>query len=114
MMKVMSQEYGTKYFKLIVNMVDSVAEAKKVYAALSGALDKYLKNVVLEYVGHIPFDRQLQKAVQKRKLVMDSTPDSMAAKAIEEIAINLGESSVRTNSNGNLTFFMSKVFQTIT
>jgi len=66
MMKVMSKEYGTKYFKLIVNMVESVAEAKKVYAALSGALDKYLKNVVLEYVGHIPFDRQLQKAVQKR------------------------------------------------
>ena len=114
MMKVMSQEYGTRYFKLIVNMVDSVADAKKVYAALSGALDKYLQNVVLEYVGHIPFDRQLQKAVQKRGLVMDTAPGSMAAKAIEDIAISLGNSPVRTDSNGNLTFFMSKVFQSAT
>ena len=48
MMKVMSLEYGTRYFKLIVNMVDSAAEAKKVYASLSGALDKFLKNVVLD------------------------------------------------------------------
>ncbi|MCP3873479.1 MAG: MinD/ParA family protein [Desulfobacteraceae bacterium] len=114
MMKVMSQEYGTKYFKLIVNMVDSVAEAKRVYASLSGALDKFLKNVVLEYVGHIPFDKQLQQAVKNRGLLMDKTPDSMAAKAIGDIALNLGNSPIRTDANGNITFFMSKVFQTVT
>ncbi len=114
MMKVMSKDYGTRYFKLIVNMVDSAADAKKVYASLSGALDKFLKNVVLEYVGHIPFDRQLQQAVQKRGLVMDHFPDSSSAKAIHEIAVSLGKHPVKNNSNGSLTFFMSKVFQTTT
>lgn len=114
MMKVMSREYGTKYFKLIVNMVDSATEAKKVYASLSGALDKFLKNVVLEYVGHIPFDRQLQQAVQKRGLVMDRFPDSTSARAIHEIAVSLSRRPLKNNSNGNLTFFMSRVFQTTT
>ena len=114
MMKVMSREYGTKYFKLIVNMVDSAAEAKKVYASLSGALDKFLKNVVLEYVGHIPFDRQLQQSVQKRGLVMDHFPDSASAQAIREIAVILGRRPLKNTSNGSLTFFMSKVFQTTT
>nr|NJM03136.1 MinD/ParA family protein [Desulfobacula sp.] len=114
MMKVMSREYGTRYFKLIVNMVDSAAEAKKVYASLSGALDRFLKNVVLEYVGHIPFDRQLQRAVQKRGLVADLSPDSASAQAIRDIAAVLGRPPVKQNSNGNLTFFMSKVFQTTT
>ncbi len=111
MIKVLSSDYGTKYFKLIVNMVDSEAQAKKVYASLSAALDKYLNNVVLEYTGYIPFDRQLQKAVQQRGLIMDSFPDSMAAKAIKNIAVNLKQNSFRTNSNGSLTFFMNKVFQ---
>jgi len=111
MMKILSSEYGTKYFKLIVNMVDSAAQAKRVYASLSEALDKYLNNVVLEYTGHIPFDRQLQTAVQKRELVMDTFPDSMAARAIEKISLNLGNTSVRTDPNGSLTFFMNKVFQ---
>ena len=113
MIKVLSSEYGTKYFKLIVNMVDSESQAKKVYASLSAALDKYLNNVVLEYLGHIPFDRQLQKAVQKRGLVIESFPDSMATKAIKKIAVNLEQNSFRTNSNGSLTFFMNKVFQAV-
>ncbi len=113
MMKILSGEYGIKYFKLIVNMVDSPAQAKKVYASLSAALDKYLNNVVLEYTGHIPFDKQLQTAVQKRGLVMDNFPDSMAAKAIEDIALNLVNTPARTNSNGSLTFFMNKVFQAV-
>jgi len=113
MMKILSGEYGTKYFKLIVNMVDSAAQAKRVYASLSEALDKYLNNVVLEYTGHIPFDRQLQTAVQKRELIMDTFPDSMAARAIEKIALNLGNTPVRTDPNGSLTFFMNKVFQAV-
>ncbi|MCF6248225.1 MAG: MinD/ParA family protein [Desulfobacula sp.] len=111
MMKVMSKEYGTKRFKLIANMVDSESDAKKVYASLSGALDKFLNNVVLEYVGYIPFDRKLQQAVQKRSLVMDVSPESVAAKAIEKLAQALSKAPVRQTSNGALTFFMNKVFE---
>lgn len=113
MMKVMSQEYGTKYFKLIVNMVDSDDDAKKVYASLSAALDKFLKNVVLEYLGPIPFDKQLQTAVRRRGIVMDKAPDSPSANAIKEISTRLDKQALRTNSNGNLTFFMNRVFQTV-
>lgn len=113
MMKVMSQEYGTNYFKLIVNMVESEDDAKKVYASLSGALDKFLRNVVLEYSGFIPADKKLQQAVQKRSLVMDINPDCPAAKAIQKIAQTLGNSPVKRNSDGNLTFFMNRVFETV-
>ncbi len=114
MMKVMSQDYGTKYFKLVVNMVASQAEAKRVYASLSSALDKFLGDVVLEYVGFIPFDLQLQKSVQKRSLIMDNAPKSPAAQSIVTIADKLAAASERNNANGSLTFFMSKVFQRAT
>jgi flagellar biosynthesis protein FlhG len=114
MMKVMSQEYGTKYFKLIVNMVDTENDAKRVYASLSGALDRFLGDVVLEYVGFIPFDSQLQRSVQKRSLVMDDAPDSVAARAIRKVAAHIEKSPAKINSNGSLTFFMSKVFQAAT
>ncbi|MCG8566847.1 MAG: MinD/ParA family protein, partial [Desulfobacterales bacterium] len=42
LMKVMSQEYGTRHFRLVVNMVDSEADGKRVYASLSNALTKFL------------------------------------------------------------------------
>ena len=109
MMKVMSQEYGTKYFKLVVNMADKEAEAKKVYAALSNALDKFLKkSVVLEYIGFIPFDRQLQDAVRNRSLILDRAPAALAAVAIDKIAIDLARSEGREPSRGSLTFFMNR------
>ncbi len=114
MMKVMSRDYGTRRFRLIVNMVDSEAEAKKVYASLSGALDKFLKNVVLSYLGHIPYDRELQLAVQKRSLVMDLFPDSLSARAIRELAESLNRSRPGPDADGNLTFFATRIFQAAT
>ena len=111
LMKVMSQKYGSRYFKLIVNMADSEKDAKRVYASLSNALDKFLKNVVLEYTGYIPFDRQLQRAVQKRGLLLDEFPNSMAANALETIAAKIFTSGDQKRSDGNLTFFMNRVFQ---
>jgi len=114
LMKVMSQKYGTRYFKLIVNMVDSEKDAKRVYASLSNALDKFLKNIVLEYTGYIPFDRQLQRAVQKRGLLLDQFPGSPAAKAMERIALTLLNHGGKNRGDGNLTFFMNRVFQAAT
>ncbi len=111
LMKVMSQEYGTRHFRLIVNMVDNEADAKRVYGSLSNALTKFLKNVVLEYAGYIPFDRSLQRAVQKRSLLLDRPEDSLAGKAIEELADKLILMPPRSRSGGNLTFFMNRVLQ---
>ena len=111
MMKVMSQQHGSRHFKLVVNMVDSQTDAKKVYASLSNALDRFLNNVVLEYAGHIPFDRQLQLAVQKRSLIMDAAPDSPAALSIRTLAQKLERSPAGNIANGTLTFFMNKVFE---
>jgi flagellar biosynthesis protein FlhG len=111
LMKVMSQKYGYRHFKLLVNMADSEKDAKRVYAALSNALDKFLKNVVLEYTGYIPFDRQLQRAVQKRGLLLDEFPDATASKAVETIASKLLGDGDKNRADGNLTFFMNRVFQ---
>ncbi len=111
LMKVMSQKYGARHFKLLVNMVDSEKDAKRVYASLSNALDKFLKNVVLEYTGYIPFDRQLQRAVQKRGLLLDEFPDATASKAVETIASKLLRDGDKNRADGNLTFFMNRVFQ---
>jgi len=112
LMKVMSQEYGSRYFKLVVNMAEKEADAKRVYASLSNALDKFLKkNVVLEYAGFIPFDKKLQEAVRHRSLILDREPGALAALAMDKIAQNLSKSKIQNHSQGNLTFFMNRVFE---
>lgn len=111
LMKVMSQQYGTRRFKLVVNMVEKEADAKRVYASLSNALDKFLKNVVLEYTGCIPFDPILQKAVRHRSLLLDSSSNTPAGTAMTSIARNLAQGGVMDGPGGNLTFFMNRVFE---
>ncbi|MCK5098610.1 MAG: flagellar synthesis regulator FleN, partial [Desulfobacteraceae bacterium] len=103
-----------KYFKLIVNMVKSENDAKIVYSSLSGALDKFLKNVVLEYIGYIPTDSNMQRAVLKRKLILDMEKDAESSKNIRKIALKIDESEIKSSSNGNIKFFMNKVLETIT
>ncbi|MBF0302796.1 MAG: MinD/ParA family protein [Desulfamplus sp.] len=113
LMKVMSQEYGTKYFKLLVNVVNSKKDAKNVYATLDSALGRFLKNVVLEYLGNIPSDPKLQKAVLNRTTVMDYAPDCPSAQAIKEIALKIAESPIRISSDGNIKFFMKRVLDAV-
>lgn len=110
LMKVLARDHGIRYFKLVVNMVNSEKEAKSVYASLGGALDRFLGNVVLEYYGYIPFDPQLQKAVLKRSTVFDYAPKSPSATHIGTLARKVAESKIRPGSDGNIKFFMKRIF----
>ena len=110
LMKVMSKEYDIRHFKLVVNMVENEADAKRVYASLSNALDKFLKSVVLEYAGCVPFDRNLQKAVQGRSLLLDASPGTPAGNAMVSLADTMVKGGQPNHSQGNLTFFMNRVF----
>lgn len=110
LMKVLSKDHGIKYFKLVVNMVKSEQEAKSVYASLSGAIDKFLGNVVLEYFGYIPMDEKLQRAVLKRSTVVEYAPQSPSAMSIGGLAQKMAESKLRPGSDGNIKFFMGRIF----
>jgi len=108
LMKVMATQYGTKYFKLLVNMVQNAKEAKSVYLSLSQAVDRFLSGVVVEYVGFIPTDVKLRNAVIKRIPVMDFAPDAASSLAFREVGSKLARSNKRNSSSGNISFFFKK------
>jgi flagellar biosynthesis protein FlhG len=108
MIKVMSTEHNMKYFKLLVNNVSSLKEAKSVYLTLSKVIDKFLNDVVVEYIGFIPLDNKLKKAVLNRKAVLDLFPDTCSSKSFTEIAAALDLSPRRHESDGNLKFFLNR------
>ena len=108
MMKVMSLEHGMKHFKLLVNMVPDEKEAKSVFMNLSQASDRFLNGVVIEYVGYIPNDEYVKKAVRKRKPVLELYPSSDSSKTIMKMAKSLLEWSRRTDTDGNLKFFLKR------
>lgn len=108
MMKVMSNNHGATRYKLLVNMVRDINEAKQVYLTLSQAVDRFLKGAVLEYLGFIPFDEKLRTSVLNRKAIMELFPNSPASKQILDKAKSILNAQLTNDSSGNVKFFMKR------
>jgi flagellar biosynthesis protein FlhG len=109
LIKVMFMKHGTKSFKLLVNMADSGEEARSVFENLSNAIAHFLKGISLEYLGFIPRDGNLEKAVRQQCTVMQLYPDSISSRAFCELASRLLESSADVVQDGNIKFFWRKL-----
>jgi flagellar biosynthesis protein FlhG len=108
MMKVMSNQYGTKYFKLLVNMVQDADEAKSVYLNLSQASERFLKGVMIEYIGYLPNDPFVKLAVKNRGAFIDLYPAAISSKKINEIAAAILQAPRRFDTDGNIKFFLKR------
>jgi len=111
MMKVMAIHHDKKYFKLLVNMSDSAEVAKSVYLNLNQAADRFLNSVVIEYLGYLPGDAMLKKAVINQKTVLEMYPDAISSKAFTKLAANMLETPLRYDSDGNIKFFLKRFLE---
>jgi len=108
MMKVMNTQHGIRRFKLLINMVKESSEAKAVYLNLSNAAQKFLSNVVIEYMGFIPQDETLQRSVIKRLPVIIDSPGAASSQSIKKLARMIMMSPRTSESGGNIKFFVKK------
>ncbi|MBI5741921.1 MAG: MinD/ParA family protein [Nitrospirae bacterium] len=110
LIKVLFTKYQEKNFKILVNNVKDEKEATDVYRRLSIAAEKFL-SISLDYLGHVPNDLLLQKAVRQQRALVEIYPESAAAKSIMQIAHKL---SIETNNNikGTLQFFLGGLLKT--
>lgn len=69
---------------LVTNKIHSSAESRNVYEKLSAVVDRFLK-IKLEYLGAIPSDDSIAKAVMKQTPVSIAYPASAPARAFKEI-----------------------------
>jgi len=74
--------------KMISNRVTSLAEGQNLYEKMSVVSDKFL-NIPITYLGSVPLDDQINKAVMRQKPVSVINPDAPSAKAIKQIAETL-------------------------
>ncbi len=85
LMKVLYLDHGEKRFRLLVNLVKDDDEGMEVYRNISMVATRYL-NISIDYLGFIPFDKNLPKAVRKQRVLMELFPESCANKKFFDIA----------------------------
>jgi len=83
LMKVMRNERGVRRFEILANQVENAAQGRRVYDRLTTVTDKYL-DVDLGFLGGIPSDAYLRRAVQERVALVSAYPRAPAAVAIRD------------------------------
>lgn len=79
---------GETKVKVITNKVESTEEGRQLYSKLSAVVNRYLK-LDMEFLGVVPYDNALVKAVMQQSPVSISNPQTKAAKAFMDIANTL-------------------------
>ncbi len=109
LIKVMFTQYGVKNFYILMNMVNGEREAKSVYNNLSRVVAKFMIDISIDYVGFIPKDNLLQKAVTKKRPVICLHPESSSSLAFEEFARFLIRQNDIVSTDGNIKFFWKQL-----
>lgn len=110
LIKVLTTRYGETRFKLLVNGLSQPQAAEMVYRTLLQVAERFLgKDISLEYLGFIPYDDAIPRAVMRQQPVLALFPQAPASKAFTAIARFLWESPPRRGVDGNIKFFWSRL-----
>ncbi len=109
LIKLLQREHGISRFRILANMVKNKQEGRRLYENLARVTDRYLF-VELDYMGSVPYDKLLRKAVRKQSAVVESYPDSCSSRQFKVLAQQADKWPV-AGSNGNVEFFVERLIQ---
>ncbi|MFO7761318.1 MAG: MinD/ParA family protein [Thermodesulfobacteriota bacterium] len=109
MIKVLSSKHGIKRFRILVNFVTSKQEALRVYQQLTKVADRFLGTISLDYLGHLPRDAKLTRAVRSQQLVTVTNPDCPVSKIYYSLARKIISEKPDLRIDGNIQFFWQDI-----
>lgn len=108
LIKLLSRDYGVHRFHILANRVASNKEGRELFAKLVKVADRFLDITPL-FLGAIPEDPQLRKAVQAQQAVVEVFPGSRSALAFERIAAQVERWPLPSGASGHLQFFIERL-----
>ncbi|MFV9614442.1 MAG: MinD/ParA family protein [Gammaproteobacteria bacterium] len=109
--KVMSRHHNVSRFHILANMTHDVQEGHNLFKKLSTATDRFL-DVILTFVGAVPYDDKLRKSIQHQRAVVEAFPRSPSALAFKRITRQIDSwENDNTKSTGQLKFFVERMIQ---
>lgn len=109
LIKVLNRDHGVRRFRVLCNMTHTPQEGRELFAKLVKVTDRFLEEVLLDYVGAIPYDQSLRKAVKRQRPVVELLPSAPASRAFKEMALKADKWPRPDAATGNLEFFVERV-----
>jgi flagellar biosynthesis protein FlhG len=112
LIKVLATQHNERRFKLLVNGLSQPREAEAVYRTLLKVAERFLgRDISLEYLGYIPYDDSVSKAVLKQQPVLTLYPKARVSRSFTQIAQLLWETPAPEEVDGNIKFFWRRLLQ---
>jgi flagellar biosynthesis protein FlhG len=110
LVKVLSRTHGVRRFRVLANMTRSPGEGGALFEKFERVTARFL-DVVLEYVGEIPDDSYMRRAIREQRPVAECYPSSPSGRAFKNLARKADTWPVPTGPRGNLEFFVERLVQ---
>jgi len=110
LIKVLSRDHGCHRFRILANMVRSAEAGRALFDKLLRVSARFL-DVSLDYMGTVPFDDCVHRAVQRQRAVVEAFPGSRAALAFKNLARVTDNWRVPEVPSGHLEFFVERLVE---
>ena len=105
-----SQKSEETVVKIVANQVREGSEADELFEKMGMVVEKFL-DIKVEFLGSIPYDRNMQKAVMRQVPVTISRPEGEAARAVRRIAFGIEEQLVQEEEHAGIVRLFSRVIR---
>lgn len=110
MIKVLCTRCGVRRLNVLVNMVANHHEGEAVYRRLDSLTSRFL-DVHLDFLGVLPRDPSVARAVMRGEPFLRSHPDAPASKALHQIADTLAAKNDGDDRKGAIRLFWRKLLR---
>ena len=108
LIKVLSRERGVTRVQVLANQVQHAAEGRQLFEKLERVAARFL-DVTLNYLGAIPRDEWLRRAIQRQEAVVDAFPSFPSAVAFRDIARRSRQWQSPPGPRGHVEFFLERL-----
>jgi flagellar biosynthesis protein FlhG len=108
LIKVLSSERNVNRVQVLANQVMHPAEGRQLFDKLERVTARFL-DVTLSYLGAIPRDEWLRRAVQRQEAVVEAFPSAPSALAFREIARRAAQWQAPVGPRGGVEFFLERL-----
>ncbi|MEM6484872.1 MAG: MinD/ParA family protein [Pseudomonadota bacterium] len=107
LIKVLNQQCGVQRFQVLANMVENELEGRRLFEKLDKVVERFL-DARLGFLGAVPRDDYLRKAVRKQTPVALAFPSAPSSEALAGIAKRV-DKLPRAAEAGGLSFFVERM-----
>ena len=108
LIKVLGRRQPATDFQIVANKAPSAAAGRALFDKLARVAHRFL-DVRLSFLGHIPEDPYLGRAVQRQVPVLEAYPSAPSARALKKVAQVADNWKTRSVASGQLEFFIERL-----